>query len=88
MTDQERNALILARSDLWFLLNYNDIPNAYRTRATATAEYITRTLGDEKEFSVILDRWFKEAVDSGNGLYVSDSKEALAEVRYLGRRPA
>lgn len=59
--DQMRNALELARSDLMFLMGYNEIPEVYCRRAVATVEYITRTLGDDVEFYPTKQRWIAES---------------------------
>lgn len=59
--DQMRNALELARSDLIFLMGYNEIPVVYCRRAAATVEYITRTLEDDVKFHPTKQRWIAES---------------------------
>lgn len=76
MTDPSHdllNALHLARSDLIFLMGYNDIPDVYRRRAAGTVDYITRVLGDYQSFAPLKKRWIEESEYSQDMLRVFDS---------------
>lgn len=60
MNEQEKNALELARADLWFLINHCEIPDQYIWRCGATAEYISKVLDDKASFEPTLQRWITE----------------------------
>lgn len=59
-------ALKLARSDLWFLLNHCEVPEAYIWRCAATAEYISNILDDKASFEPTLQRWLSETSEFSN----------------------
>ena len=83
MTDQQKNALKMAREDLWFLNMESGIHISWRWRTLATAEYITKALGDSADFENTLGRWFAEGPTYGTACLV-----ALNHVRDTGPKEA
>ena len=76
------NALTMAREDLWFLNMFNDLPDIYRWRTLATADYISDQLGDQRAFEETLDCWMTKADFPGS------CRMALAHVRDTGPKEA
>lgn len=79
--DTLKHALKLAREDLWFLMMYTDCCSHYAERCASTAEFITKNLGDHKEFEPTLQTWLKGAENPA-------ALAALTETRSTGMRPA
>tara|TARA_R100001244_G_scaffold25113_2_gene25455 strand:+ start:109223 stop:109420 length:198 start_codon:yes stop_codon:yes gene_type:complete len=63
MTEEQDviRALEIARADLYFAIHHGGMCSVYNRRLEGAAEFITKTLGDKKEFSTTLDKWSKES---------------------------
>lgn len=81
--DKLKHALKLAREDLWFLMMQTDCCDHYAERCASTAEFITKTLNDHKEFEPTLQRWIREEAQNPSII-----KNALFFVRDPGPKPA